>query len=166
MAKLKNWAAEQRKAGKRRLRVGDLVCIVFGTHELFGEVVEDRGRTGAEGRQVVTLAPRPYDGGRFERWSVSAFEVSLEWPAVRRDRTAAKRRAQRRLRVGDQVRFPFGSHEVRAEVVADRGNIGVGGLQMVGILARTYAGGELERWDVAAQDVTLIKPRKRRRGTA
>jgi hypothetical protein len=68
----------------------------------------------------------------------------------------------RPLKVGDRVRFVLGTQEVVADVVEDRGGIGVGGRQLVGIALRTYEG-EVEKFEMAAEEVTLEAPSLARR---
>ncbi|MCO5171013.1 MAG: hypothetical protein M9894_32215 [Planctomycetes bacterium] len=75
----------------------------------------------------------------------------------------ARRSRERRLKVGDLVRFQLGAREVVAEVVEDYGGIGVGGRQLVSVARATEDGGR-ERFDVAAPDVTLERRRSSRRG--
>jgi hypothetical protein len=68
------------------------------------------------------------------------------------DRKPASR--GRRLRVGDHVRFVLGTSEVSAQVVEDRGDIGVGGRQLVSVMLQGF-GGDMETFEVAAEEVTL-----------
>lgn len=63
------------------------------------------------------------------------------------------------VRVGDRVRFRVGALDVLAEVVDDHGAIGVGGRRLLSV-AVTSADGEVDRFDVPADDVTVV-PRDR-----
>lgn len=51
------------------LRVGDLVVVHFGTRDIEGRVVEDLGRIGVRGRQLVrvrAVQPVEYGPDEFE----------------------------------------------------------------------------------------------------
>jgi len=79
---------------------------------------------------------------------------------TQRQRAARPPTRRRPLRVGDRVSYMFGTHRVVARVVEDHGNIGVGGRQLVAVVRKTYEG-ELRDSVVAAEDVTLLRDRKR-----
>lgn len=67
-----------------------------------------------------------------------------------------------RLRVGDRVRFLLGNVHVTADVIEDRGDIGVGGRQLVGLSYRA-PWGEAVRSELAAEEVTLLPAQRRRK---
>ncbi len=78
-------------------------------------------------------------------------------------KTKSKKRV---LRVGNRVRFPFGADEVEALVIEDRGNLGVGGRQIVRvrILGRedfteptSPANFEDGNFELPAEYLTLVK---------
>ena len=77
-------------------------------------------------------------------------------------RTAKKRAAHRpkkAFKVGSRVRFRLGNHDVVAEVVEDRGTIGVGGRRIVTV--RLVAGspaepGFSERFEMPVENLTLV----------
>ena len=63
------------------------------------------------------------------------------------------------MRVGDRVRFLVGACQIVAQVVEDRGNIGMNGRHVVAV-AYPGADGEIERLDWPADDLTVL-PRDR-----
>jgi hypothetical protein len=64
-----------------------------------------------------------------------------------------------RLRVGNRVRFSFAGKRIRAVVIEDRGNIGVGGRQLVAIKMKESGYGDAgERiFEMPAEDLTVLK---------
>ena len=65
-----------------------------------------------------------------------------------------KKRPPPRVRVGDRVRFRVGTREIVAEVVEDRGYIGVNGRHAVAV---SFVGddGEVEKLDWPADELTV-----------
>jgi len=82
--------------------------------------------------------------------------------ATKTKRSAAEgKQTSRALRVGDRVRFLYGGGEVEAEVVEDRGNIGVGGRQLVGIRLLETPGVPSEgfagkRFEMPAEELAVV----------
>lgn len=62
---------------------------------------------------------------------------------------------QRRLRAGDRVSIVRGNYEIEALVIEDRGNIGVGGRQLVRIRVEDDPG-EFREFEAAAEETRLI----------
>lgn len=65
-----------------------------------------------------------------------------------------------RVRVGDKVRFEYGTIEAVADVVRDLGPIGMNGRQLVVVAIRADEdeGGEVREFDMPAEDLTVIEP--------
>ena len=61
------------------------------------------------------------------------------------------------IRVGDHVRFDYGAREVLAEVIEDRGPIGVGGRQIIRVrlIGDEWHGAQLD-FEVPAEQVTPV----------
>lgn len=70
-----------------------------------------------------------------------------------------KKSSKKAVRVGDRVRFLVGAREIVADVVEDRGNIGVNGRHVVA-LQFPGADGEVEKLDWPAEELTVL-PRDR-----
>jgi len=69
----------------------------------------------------------------------------------------AKSSRKARMKVGDRVVLHLGPQDIFAEVVEDRGFIGVGGRQLVGI-RRTGVSEELtQSYEVPAEELELVK---------
>lgn len=60
------------------------------------------------------------------------------------------------MRVGDRVRLTFGSHEVFADVIEDRGNLGVRGRQILRILPVNSPSGMDDAFEIPAEQVTKV----------
>lgn len=67
---------------------------------------------------------------------------------------------KRAVKVGDRVRFKISARELVAEVVEDRGYIGVNGRHVVAVRV-SAPDGEDEKFDWPADDLTVL-PRKDR----
>lgn len=61
-----------------------------------------------------------------------------------------------RLKLGDRIRFVFGDAEIEAIVIEDRGNLGVGGRQIVRIRTEIEPG-ITEEWETPAEGVDLVE---------
>jgi len=68
--------------------------------------------------------------------------------------------AVRSVRVGDKVRFPYGTTELTARVVRDLGPIGVDGRQLVFVSVRSDEdeGGDVREFCLPAEALTVIEP--------
>lgn len=64
-----------------------------------------------------------------------------------------RQRLERRIKVGDRVRFRFGNHMVLGTVIEDRGSIGVGGRLLLGI--RVILGEEERILELPAEEVKV-----------
>jgi hypothetical protein len=60
------------------------------------------------------------------------------------------------FRVGDRVRIPFGTEQVEATVVEDRGNLGIGGKRMYGLRFRVDDVSDEIYVERMVDDLTLI----------
>ncbi len=65
---------------------------------------------------------------------------------------------KRRVKVGDRVGLRIGARDLVADVVEDRGAIGVGGRRFVAIVVRPENGasGEAEKFDWPAEELTVL----------
>lgn len=71
-------------------------------------------------------------------------------------RTARIEAADRRLRVGDLIEQNYGSRPVRGKVIEDRGNLGVGGRQIVRISMRLDSVDEPLEYESPAETLRLV----------
>lgn len=67
---------------------------------------------------------------------------------------------KRAVKVGDWVRFKIAAREIVAEVVEDRGYIGMNGRHVVAVRA-SAPDGEVEKFDWPADELTVL-PKKDR----
>ena len=59
------------------------------------------------------------------------------------------------VKVGDVVRFPFGGYPLLADVIEIRGNLGVGGREIIRIMPRhEYLD---EPWEMPTEEVELVE---------
>jgi hypothetical protein len=67
----------------------------------------------------------------------------------------ARSKKKRTVRVGDRVRIRIAALEIVADVVEDRGHIGVGGRHFVAV---SFVGedGEIEKMDWPAEEMTVL----------
>jgi hypothetical protein len=72
---------------------------------------------------------------------------------MKKQRRARKNGA---IKVGDLVRFRFGTRDVTVEVIEDRGEIGVDGRQLVAVLVPS-GGDERLRLEMPADEVTVVR---------
>jgi len=65
----------------------------------------------------------------------------------------------KRVRVGDKVKFLYGTIELTAEVVRDLGPIGVDGRQLVFVAVHSDEdeGGEVREFSMPAEELTVIE---------
>lgn len=74
---------------------------------------------------------------------------------------------QKKLRVGTRVSFPYGTREIEAEVIENRGPLGVGGRQIVRVRFWDDFGageGQDKTFEMPADEltpVTAVRPRRR-----
>ena len=68
--------------------------------------------------------------------------------------------SSRDLRPGDYVSFDIGPYRQHARVIEDRGNLGKGGRQIVGIeiITRLEPSEEPRRFEMPAEELTWEKP--------
>lgn len=66
---------------------------------------------------------------------------------------------KKKIRVGDKVRFEYGTIEIVADVVRDLGPIGMNGRQLVIVAVRPDEdeGGEVREFDMPAEELTVIE---------
>ena len=157
-------------ARRRRIRTGELVTVPFPNRPVLAEVVEDRGNVGWRGRHIVRVrfvSQREDEGSAFEM-PVDELTFLNEDPATQPPPVPAwatpprspveKRRKPRRLAVyrGQKVIFPSVGRYTLAEVIEDRGFIGVGGRQILRV--RTLEEMEEVRRvsEVPAEEVTPL----------
>ena len=74
----------------------------------------------------------------------------------------ASRRRRRRLRVGDKISLTFVGRRRVARVIEDRGDIGVGGRQLIRIIDLGPGAEYREPYEVPAEYVTLLNPPRRK----
>jgi len=72
-------------------------------------------------------------------------------------RTAKVRPKRRKIRVGDRVRITLGLSTTLLEVVEDRGNLGVGGRQIVRVRELGPYSDPDSTYEVRADDVTIVR---------
>lgn len=63
---------------------------------------------------------------------------------------------KRRIRVGERVAFKMGVRTVTATVIADRGDIGVGGRQLLRIRMDAEGPEEPAVFEMPAEDVAVV----------
>lgn len=66
------------------------------------------------------------------------------------------RRKKKGLKVGDRVRFRLGTRDVVADVVEDRGPIGVGGRQLVAV-ALVAEDGEVRKFEMPVEKLVVVE---------
>ncbi len=67
---------------------------------------------------------------------------------------SACRTSTKALRVGAKVRFKFGSSDVVATVIEDRGPLGVGGVQILRVRLQVAGTDEVMEFEVPANEVS------------
>jgi len=68
---------------------------------------------------------------------------------------SSKTSFDRRFRVGDRVRFPFGPSKAAGTIIEDRGPIGVGGRRLYRIRFQFHADEEPMHTELPATDLEL-----------
>ena len=81
---------------------------------------------------------------------------------VAKTSSTSKRTRPRKINAGDRVRMPYGIGEILADVIEDRGFIGIGGRQLIRV--RVNPGKEWqEEFEVPAEEVKIARRARRTR---
>jgi hypothetical protein len=64
---------------------------------------------------------------------------------------------RRRYRVGDQIQFLWGTDKLQGLVIEDRGDLGVGGRQIVRLRTQFDSYAEPVEFELSADDIELVQ---------
>jgi hypothetical protein len=64
---------------------------------------------------------------------------------------------RRRYRVGDKIQFPWGADMLQGLVIEDRGNLGVGGRQIVRLRTQYDAYAEPVEFELSEDHIELVE---------
>jgi hypothetical protein len=155
--------AGQKSSG--RLKVGDRVKMIAGSLQFPALVVEDRGNIGVGGRQLIGIRRLRVPAYMVGPYEVAAEDVVLMSNGKGSSARKATSSRKRRFKVGDRVNILFGDDRRPAVVVEDRGNLGVGGRQVVGLRQLNVPDYMTNQFELSADDLELVRSASPRRSS-